>query len=323
MPKNCFYPNIVLLVIVIIGMVLSIGVLAEGKNTSISGNVVYRERIAMFPNSIVHVMLIDLANEGREDFIIAQTTITQPTPVPVAFSLEFDRTALKPNHDYEVRAAIISGTNHSLWLGKQKISAVDDLNDITILTHAVTDDELKSFYFANENIAVQAYFSLDNVYLYLSPDYLITLTQVISASGAKYSQDGVTFWTKGQLAYFDLDANNYELKVAEAPQTKTKGIAFKGMGQEPGWYLDIYYSDKIVFVTDYGTKSFIAPLKPEKTGQSVDTVRNYKALTSFFDLAVVIEPKQCFDSMSGEPFPYSVTVYFEDKCYKGCGREIY
>ncbi len=322
MPKKCFNPKIVFLVIAIISMVLSIGVSAEEKNTLMSGNVVYHERIAMYPNSIVHVMLIDLANEGKEDYIVAQTTVTQPTQVPVAFSLEFDRTALKPNHDYEVRAAIISGTNHSLWLGKQRISAIDDLNDIAILTHAATDNELKLLYFSNENITVQAYFSLDSVYL-LSPDYLITLPQVISASGAKYSQDGVTFWTKGKLAYFDLDAYNYELKVAEAPQTKTKGIAFKGIGQEPGWYLDIYYGDKIVFVTDYGTKSFTAPLKPEKTEQSVDTIRNYKALTSFFNLAVVIEPKQCFDSMTGEPFPYLVTVYFEDKCYKGCGREIY
>jgi uncharacterized lipoprotein YbaY len=109
MPKKCFNPKIVFLVIAIISMVLSIGVSAEEKNTLMSGNVVYHERIAMYPNSIVHVMLIDLANEGKEDYIVAQTTITQPTQVLVAFSLEFDRTALKPNHDYEVRAAIISG----------------------------------------------------------------------------------------------------------------------------------------------------------------------------------------------------------------------
>ncbi len=101
---------------------------------------------------------------------------------------------------------------------------------------------------------------------------------------------------------------------------KLRGVAFRAIGQEPGWLLEMSTGDKILLVTDYGqTRTEYPYVEPEvfqDQRKSVFTVRQN-------EFSVTIEGIKCMDSMSGEQFEVSVTIELNGKQLKGCGRALY
>jgi putative lipoprotein len=76
---------------------------------SLSGTVSYRQRIALVPEAVVLVELVDLSSgEVREDIIAAQR-IERPGQVPVKFELKYDENAIVRGHHYAVVASIYQG----------------------------------------------------------------------------------------------------------------------------------------------------------------------------------------------------------------------
>ena len=83
------------------------------------------------------------------------------------------------------------------------------------------------------------------------------LPQVVSASGAKYDDGSVSFWTKGDTAMFERKGsaivncrdNRARSLVADA---RARGVTYRGQGNEPGWVLEIGPPGTIVFNTNYG-----------------------------------------------------------------------
>ncbi len=101
---------------------------------------------------------------------------------------------------------------------------------------------------------------------------------------------------------------------------KLRGVAFRAIGQEPGWLLEMTTGEKILLVTDYGqTKTEYPYVEPEvyqDQRKSVFLVRQDK-------FKVTIEGIKCTDSMSGENFEVSVMIELDGKKLKGCGRALY
>lgn len=101
---------------------------------------------------------------------------------------------------------------------------------------------------------------------------------------------------------------------------KLRGVAFRAIGQEPGWLLEMTTGGKILLVTDYGqTKTEYPYVEPEvyqDQRKSVFLVRQDK-------FKVTIEGIKCTDSMSGEKFEVSVIIELDGKKLKGCGRALY
>jgi hypothetical protein len=96
---------------------------------------------------------------------------------------------------------------------------------------------------------------------------------------------------------------------------------FRALGQEPGWQLEIRKGLGIRFQYDYGDKQAVTPMpRAETDPQSGD--RSYHAVTETNDLQVVIQPKRCADTMSGKPFPATVTVTLDGREFRGCGNEL-
>ncbi|MGA2551588.1 MAG: YbaY family lipoprotein [Burkholderiaceae bacterium] len=76
---------------------------------SVSGIVSYRERIALLPEDVVLVQLVDVSrNDVRAD-IIAEQRIERPGQVPVKFELKYDENAIVRGHQYAVTASIYQG----------------------------------------------------------------------------------------------------------------------------------------------------------------------------------------------------------------------
>jgi uncharacterized membrane protein len=100
---------------------------------------------------------------------------------------------------------------------------------------------------------------------------------------------------------------------------KLRGVAFRAIGQEPGWLLEITNGEEILLVTDYGkNKQSYRYVEPQEDKAARKTVFPVDIRTS-----VLIEGKPCTDSMSGESSEVTVTVMLGEKKLKGCGRALF
>lgn len=100
---------------------------------------------------------------------------------------------------------------------------------------------------------------------------------------------------------------------------KLRGVAFRAIGQEPGWLLEIKNGEEILVVTDYGQDKKSYPwIEPREDKDARRTVFQVDAETS-----VLIEGKPCTDTMSGEKFQTTVTVTVGGQTLKGCGRALF
>ena len=100
---------------------------------------------------------------------------------------------------------------------------------------------------------------------------------------------------------------------------KLRGVAFRAIGQEPGWLLEITNGREILVVTNYGEERKSFPyVEPEEDKAARRTEFRIDAETG-----VVIEGKPCTDSMSGETFQTAVTLMLGEQTLRGCGRALF
>ena len=159
--------------------------------------------------------------------------------------------------------------------------------------------------------------------LWLEDRYLV-LSQVRSASGTKYEEGDVMFWSKGEEALLEVDGQRYNdcrLNHARAPweDARRRGVNFRALGNEPGWQLEIRDGEHLLFVGDYGASRTLLrdPTLVEEPGERV-----YRAGEGEQALEVTISDQFCTDTMKGEEFPFTVTVRQGFKTYYGCGRDL-
>ncbi|MDF0707111.1 META domain-containing protein [Flagellimonas okinawensis] len=105
---------------------------------------------------------------------------------------------------------------------------------------------------------------------------------------------------------------------------KIDGSYFKATGTEPFWGLKIY-GDKVELQTMEDTIT----TPPSKAIKAQDgNISMYRIQTEATLMDVIISHKECTNAMSGEVFPYTVTVSYkstggdETTVYEGCGSYI-
>ena len=153
-----------------------------------------------------------------------------------------------------------------------------------------------------------------------APAYQV-LSLVQSASGARYEEGDTVFWSKGDLATFELAGQRYvdcrsnPRKVPWADALR-RGATFRALGNEPAWYVEIF-PERLAIVTELGTNRAELP----HGGPVVDGGRTtYRAAADSREATVVVERRACADTMSGEGFEAAATVTFENRTLTGCGR---
>ena len=159
--------------------------------------------------------------------------------------------------------------------------------------------------------------------VWLDDRYLI-LSQVRSASGVKYQEDEVIFWTKGEEATLFLNGQQHSdcrLAPGRAPweDARRRGVNFRAVGNEPGWYLEIRDGAQILYVGDYGMNRVMTP---DPGAQDVATGRVYHAITEANELIVEVVDEACTDTMKGDSFPAQVMVTLNGDTLRGCGMTL-
>lgn len=186
----------------------------------------------------------------------------------------------------------------------------------------------------------------DSVVLAL-PTSVATLPQVRAASGTRYAAGGLVFWSKGATAELGPDSDpapgaTPSARPAVASRTDCQrtatsspwqeaellGVAFRALGQEPFWLLDVLPGTALrLSEPDRGTRvaAPLRPAEPEPASGGTPAGLRYTARLDGVggaELSAVVRETACQDVMSGEPFPYTVTVRADGRELRGCGRPI-
>jgi uncharacterized membrane protein len=99
---------------------------------------------------------------------------------------------------------------------------------------------------------------------------------------------------------------------------RLRGVEFRAAGNEPGWYLELDSDARVVLVTAYGAERHVfSAARTEGVPLSRLTARGAGR-----HLQATIEPEPCFDAMSGERYPLSVSVDLDGDVLRGCGAVL-
>jgi putative lipoprotein len=172
-----------------------------------------------------------------------------------------------------------------------------------------------------DTLALTATFHDDRVVIEVPEQRPLTLPHVVSASGARYSNGTDTFWNKGREATFERHGHSEMCRERREPwqEAADRGVDFRAIGQEPGWFLEIDNEKQIRVVYDYAEHQLIAPVTSPGTKGSMVF---YDMMVDSQRVLITIEEKPCSDAMSGEAFPRSVAVTIGTRTLRGCGREL-
>ena len=94
---------------------------------SVTGNITYRERMALPPTAQVEVTLADVSLMDAPASVIARQSFTADRrQVPFAFSLTVDQRRLDPRHSYAVAARITDASGKLMFITDTRNSVTFD-----------------------------------------------------------------------------------------------------------------------------------------------------------------------------------------------------
>lgn len=89
---------------------------ARLQDMTITGQVAYRERIALLPGSVLDVRLIEISRADAPSTVLAEETRTlSGEQVPLKFALTVKEHKVKTNLRYAVRATITAPSGRIAW----------------------------------------------------------------------------------------------------------------------------------------------------------------------------------------------------------------
>lgn len=159
------------------------------------------------------------------------------------------------------------------------------------------------------------------------PGEAVQLPRVPGAVGNTYRGTQITLATDGANATLDTGGFSYRhcrnnRAKAIWEHARLNGVDFRATGNEPGWTLEITLDQDIVFVTDYGSSTYRFRT-PDPDIDQTAKITTYASRDEKHQLTVQLETQSCHDSMSGDPFEVTVTVFLDDRQYRGCGTALH
>lgn len=301
----------------------------------ITGDVYYRERIALPPDAQVVVTLEDVSRADTLATVLSKVEFTPGTEVPIPFELKYQPADIVSNHRYALRAQIRSADNQLLWATKDHYGVLtqdsprDKLSlqlarvDHTHIAQSSGSDRTRMAFECDQLLAL-VIINAQEAILHVNGEDL-ELKAAPAASGARYLNERAEFWSKGEEAVMMLDGEtftNCRSKPEQLPwaEAKARGIDFRATGNEPGWILELDADLQIEFIAEQGNYRVITPVPVPDLDSAQKS--SYHAITPTHDLLLTIETKPCKDTMSGAQFTQEVRILLNGKAYSGCGKTL-
>ena len=149
----------------------------------------------------------------------------------------------------------------------------------------------------------------------------LTLQHGESLVGARYAdKQGNAFTRDGDHATLDLAGGESQActpsnTVSPWNDAAARGVAFRAVGNEPGWWAEIDGGPHPALhaVLDYGDQTLDVPDLVATPGRFSGHASNGAAVV------LVAERTECHDGMSDARFEATATLTAGDKVYRGCG----
>ncbi len=156
------------------------------------------------------------------------------------------------------------------------------------------------------------------------PTGTVKAMQQQSASGVKYSVDNIVYWSKGYEATLDVGKKRYRCKndgiAATFERAKLSGVAFRAIGNEPGWILEITSDKQVLFLTNLGQdKTYFEVIEKFSDYSSTE----YEMHSNNNVMHVRIENSRCRDTMVDRVYESTVYINFDGVNMKGCGKALF
>lgn len=151
----------------------------------------------------------------------------------------------------------------------------------------------------------------------------LTLPQVRSGSGIRYADDaGNAFRSKGESASLALAGEpprdcDITTRVSPWQQARERGVAFRAVGNEPGWWVEVDRGDNPALraLLDYGEREVAVA-----RAHGISSTQGFGGETEDgTDVVLRIRREPCSDGMSGEAFEAAAELTVGDRTYAGCG----
>jgi heat shock protein HslJ/uncharacterized membrane protein/membrane-bound inhibitor of C-type lysozyme len=150
------------------------------------------------------------------------------------------------------------------------------------------------------------------------------LPHVLAASGARYGDGQVTFWSKGSEAILERDGRTWQCREHRLrsilEDARLRGVVVRATGNEPFWLLEIL-GDRIVFAPGLQGDRVVTP-RPRATRDAATGETVYIAATEAHRLVVRLAPGGCVDSMSGQRFDQAAAVQLDGRAFRGCAQAL-
>jgi putative lipoprotein len=151
------------------------------------------------------------------------------------------------------------------------------------------------------------------------------LEQTVSASGARYSDGTIVFWTKGGTATLERPGAA-AVKCTERradslrEDARARGVAYRATGNEPGWVLEIGPGRHLDWVTGFGSERHAFDDATLSAGDRPQS-RVYAAGNGAEAIRVTVTEEACTDD-AGVVLSHSAVVEFGGRALRGCGVKL-
>jgi len=300
----------------------------------INGRAFYLERIKIAPGADFTVDLIERQHPG---VVIATTTLEDVAGPPYEFALQYDPAKVHADGRYALAAVLRDVDGAVLFTTPAPVPAKPgDASTIEFrMVRASAGDaphpaaQRQRTHWTCDGMTFEAAFDIEGRRVELAlPEGTLSLPLAISASGARYlDHRGNEFWTKGDSGTLTREGGKkLDCVRQDAPpatgspwaDAKARGIAFRAIGTEPGWMLEVGQGERPTLHAelDYGERVLdVAAMQPLSgllgyVGTVADGAR----------VRLVLERRACSDGMSDDTYPVAVQLEADDRSYRGCGR---
>jgi putative lipoprotein len=187
---------------------------------ALTGTIIYRERIALPPDSTAEVVLEDISIADRPAVEIARATIAPAGQVPIPFELSYAPERIEADHRYGVRAAILWRSGARMFESADHHAALDGVTPnegMSILVQRVSETSpaetaRRLLFECGGDVFFGVRVTAEGATL-SSPKFLgndsIVLPQTEAASGARYAVGDTVFWSKGNVATFQIGGRTF------------------------------------------------------------------------------------------------------------------
>lgn len=150
------------------------------------------------------------------------------------------------------------------------------------------------------------------------------LDHAVGASGARYADNLVTFWTKGSTATLErqgVPAVQCEERRAESlrEDARARGVVYRALGNEPGWILEIGPADRLSWTTNFGQDRH--DFGQAQAVTTPDGASVYTAQNAAIAIKASIMAGRCVDDGEVE-FDHVVTLESGGQTFRGCGTRL-